>query len=106
MGLIIGGSLAFSIGGAFMPASKGFTKVVPSFVVAMAFVIGAIFLTRAVMRSSVSTTMLVGIGFEALATVIIGRMFLDERVSATQALGVLLVVAGVALLQFGRLRHG
>jgi multidrug transporter EmrE-like cation transporter len=83
MGLIIGGSIAFSIGGAFMPASKGFTRVVPSFVVAVAFVIGAIFLARAVLRSSVSTTMLIGIGFEALATVAIGRTFLDERVSAT-----------------------
>ena len=56
MATIIIGSVAFSIGGAFMRMSDGFTRLWPSLIVATCFVVGAGFLAKAVNRGGLSTT--------------------------------------------------
>ena len=66
MATIIIGSLAFSVGGAFMGISDGFTKFWPSVIIAACFVTGAGFLAKAVNRGGLSTTYVVGLGIEAL----------------------------------------
>ncbi|MGB8859380.1 MAG: SMR family transporter [Ilumatobacteraceae bacterium] len=99
LGWIIGGSLAFSVGAAFMKAAHGFTRPLPSFVVAMAFLLGAVLVTRAVMTESLSTALVVGLGIEAVASLFIGLAMHGERLSPAQVAGALLVVAGVAVLR-------
>jgi multidrug transporter EmrE-like cation transporter len=99
MGMIICGSLAFSVGGAFMKASNGLTTFTPTLVVLLSFVLGASLLTRAVTQANMSTTVIVGLGFEAVLTVLIGFLFLGDRVSIGQALGMMLVLSGVALVK-------
>ncbi len=101
MGLVIGGSVAFSIGGAFMPATNGFRVLSPSLVVALSFLIGAAMLARAVAASNLSTTMTLGLGIEALLTVGVGRFLLGDRITVVQALGMLLIVEGVVLVRVG-----
>ena len=99
LGWIIGGSLAFSVGAAFMKAAQGFTRPMPSIVVAVAFLVGSMLVTRAVMTESLSTALVVGLGIEAVASVLIGLLMHGERLSAAQCLGALLIVAGVAVLR-------
>lgn len=99
MTLILAGSIAFSIGGAFMKASDGLTRFTPTMVVFLSFVLGAGLLTRAVTGANLSTTVVLGLGMEAVLTVLIGFLFLGDRVSIGQAAGMLLVVVGVALVR-------
>ncbi len=99
MGLIIGGSVAFSIGAAFMGASQGFTRLTPSLLVAVSFILGAGLLARAVQKTPMSTTVVVGLGIEALLTVLVGVFVLGDRFTPLQGVGMLLVVCGVALVR-------
>ena len=71
--IVLAGSAMFCVGGAFMKASQGFTQVLPSLVVAASFMIGAALLSRAVTGHMLSTTLIVGLGFEALGAVVAGE---------------------------------
>jgi multidrug transporter EmrE-like cation transporter len=99
MGMIICGSMAFSIGGAFMKASNGLTRFTPTLIVLLSFVLGAGLLTRAVTRANMSTTVIIGLGFEAVLTMLIGFLFLGDRVSIGQAMGIMLVLGGITLVK-------
>jgi small multidrug resistance pump len=101
MATIIIGSVAFSIGGAFMRLSEGFTRLWPSLVVATCFVVGAGFLAKAVNRGGLSTTYVVGLGLEALISVGIGLALLGERLTVAQTAGIAIILVGLATLKHG-----
>jgi len=101
MATIIIGSLAFSVGGAFMRLSDGFTRLWPSVIVATCFVVGAGFLAKAVNRGGLSTTYVIGLGLEALISVGIGLALLGERLSASQSAGVAIILVGLLTLKHG-----
>ena len=101
MATIIIGSVAFSIGGAFMRLSEGFTRLWPSVIVATCFVVGAGFLAKAVNRGGLSTTYVIGLGLEALISVGIGLALLGERLTVSQTAGVAIIVVGLATLKHG-----
>lgn len=98
---IIIGSLAFSIGGAFMGLSDGFTRLWPSIIVAACFVIGAGFLARAVNQGGLSTTYVLGLGIEAVISVGIGLALLGERLSGAQSAGIAIILVGLVTLKHG-----
>ena len=98
---IIFGSVAFSIGAAFMGVTDGFTRLWPSIVVAACFVAGAGFLARAVHTGGLSTTYVVGLGIEAVLTVGIGLAVLGERLTAAQIVGVAIILVGLVTLKHG-----
>jgi multidrug transporter EmrE-like cation transporter len=98
---IIIGSLAFSVGGAFMGHSAGFTRLWPSVIVAACFVIGSGFLARAVHRGGLSTTYVLGLGFEAVISVAIGLVLFGERLSGAQITGIAIILVGLATLKHG-----
>ncbi len=99
MALIIGGSFAFSIGAAFMKSSQGLTRMLPTMMVVLWFLIGAGLLTKAVTAESTSFAIMVSLGLEALITILIGAFLLGDHISARQALGMAVVIAGVALVR-------
>ena len=99
MYLIFSGSMAFSIGAAFMKSSNGFTRLAPTMVVGLSFLIGSALIARAVQSKQMTTTIVLGLGIEATLSVLIGLLFLGERLSAAQAGGIVMVMAGVGLLQ-------
>jgi len=101
MATIIIGSVAFSIGGAFMRLSEGFTRLWPSVIVATCFVVGAGFLAKAVNRGGLSTTYVIGLGLEALISVGIGLALLGERLTASQTAGIAIILVGLATLKHG-----
>jgi multidrug transporter EmrE-like cation transporter len=95
---VLGGSFAFSVGAAFMKSSQGFTRLLPTTIVVLSFLLGAAFLTRAVHTNNMSTTVVVGLGFEAVITVGIGIFLLGDRLTLRQGAGMLLVLVGTALV--------
>ncbi len=101
MATIIIGSLAFSIGGAFMGVSNGFTRFWPSVLIAACFVIGAGFLAKAVNRGGLSTTYVIALGCEAVISVGIGLALLGERLTAPQVAGIAIILVGLATLNHG-----
>jgi multidrug transporter EmrE-like cation transporter len=98
---IIIGSLAFSIGGAFMRQSDGFTRFWPSVAIAACFVIGSAFLARAVNRGGLSTTFVIGLGIEAVISVGIGLALLGERLTGAQTAGIAIIFVGLVTLKHG-----
>lgn len=101
MASIIIGSLAFSIGGAFMGISDGFTKFWPSVVIAACFVVGAGFLAKAVNRGGLSTTFVIGLGIEAVLSVGIGLALLGERLTTAQTAGIAIILVGLVTMKQG-----
>ena len=101
MATIIIGSVAFSIGGAFMRLSEGFTRLWPSVIVATCFVVGAGFLAKAVNRGGLSTTYVIGLGLEALISVGIGLALLGERLTVAQTAGIAIILVGLATFKHG-----
>ena len=89
----------FCVGGCFMKASHGFTDVGPSIAVAVAFLLGSVCLSRAVRGQMLSTTLVAGLGIEALGAVAFGLVVLGERLNPSQMGGIALVFAGVALIR-------
>ena len=101
MASIIIGSLAFSIGGAFMGISDGFTKFWPSVMIVACFATGAGFLAKAVNRGGLSTTYVIGLGIEAVVSVGIGLALFGERLTTSQSAGVVIILVGLATLKHG-----
>jgi len=99
--MVIAASLAFGVGGAFMKASDGFSRWLPSIGLLVMFVIGAVFLTLAVRSMGLSAAYVVGLGIEVLVSVGLGRYCYGEQLTAAQVAGALLIVAGVAAVRFG-----
>lgn len=98
---ILIGSLAFSVGGAFMGTSAGFTRLWPSVAVATCFVVGSVFLAKAVHRGGLSTTFVIGLGFEAVISVVIGLALLNERLTGAQVVGIAIILVGLVTLKRG-----
>jgi multidrug transporter EmrE-like cation transporter len=96
---MLASSAAFGIGGVFMKPSAGLTRLFPSLAVIFFFLVGALFLTVAVSKGSISTVIVVGLGFEALFSVGFGIWVLGERLSIHQALGIALILCGVLVMR-------
>jgi multidrug transporter EmrE-like cation transporter len=99
MSTIVGASVAFSLGGALLKPSAGFTRVAPTLAACVCFVIGALLMARALLSTTMSTAVVLGLGIEAVVAVAIGLLVLGEKLNLLQASGVAFVVFGVALLR-------
>ncbi len=95
--LLVSGSLAFGVGAGFMKPAHGFTRLAPSVVVAACFLLGAVLISRAVMTDSLAASILIGLGLEAVAALLIGVLFFRETLTLQQGLGAAVIVAGVAI---------
>lgn len=99
MTTILGGSIAFSVGAAFMKSSHGSTRLLPTLAVLLSFSVGAVLLTKAVRLQNTSTTIVMGLGLEAIITVALGICLLGEKLSVTQAAGLFLVLSGIVMVR-------
>ena len=84
-----------------MKASDGFTRPGPSAAVLALFVGGAVLLTYAVKSQSLSSAYVVGLGLEAVVSIGLGLWLFGERLTWTQGIGVVLIVAGVTSVRLG-----
>jgi len=101
VGYIVAASIAFAIGGALMKVAADAATVAATLGVVVLFVAGGLLLGQAVRSQGLSVAYVAGLGIEVLASVAIGRYVFNERLSVPQAVGLLLIAAGIASVRFG-----
>lgn len=98
MATLILASATFSVGGAFMKPSGGLTRLWPTLVVVLSFLVGSLLLTLAVHRGALSTTYVLGLGLEALVSIGVGVVLLGEQLSAPKVGGIALIALGLVIV--------
>ena len=84
-----------------LPRTDGFTRLWPSVVVLVGYALSFVLMSQVVKTLPVGVVYAIWSAVGTLAVVVIGALFLDERVTGWQGLGIALVIAGVVLLQAG-----
>ena len=84
-----------------MKYSDGFSKLWPSVATALGYGIAFVLLAQTLKTISVGTAYAVWAGAGTAVIAAIGMVFLGEAVSAARVVGVLLVIAGVIVLNLG-----
>jgi multidrug transporter EmrE-like cation transporter len=101
MGFIVAASVAFGLGGAVMKWTDGVHRPWPLVGLGVLFLTGAYLLSLAVRAEGLSVAYLVGLGVEAAIAAGLGCLVFDERLTPRQAVGLVLIAAGVASVRFG-----
>ena len=97
--------LAEVIGSTGLKASQGFSKLLPSIVVVVGYASAFFFLSLALKTVPLNTAYAVWSGLGTALIAVLGVVFLRESINFPMALGIVLIVAGVALLQVFGVRH-
>lgn len=97
--------LAEVIGSTGLKASQGFSKLLPSIVVVVGYASAFYFLSLALKTVPLNTAYAVWSGLGTALIALLGVVFLRESINFPMALGIVLIVAGVALLQLFGVRH-
>ena len=97
--LLIAASVLFAIGGVFMKYSAGLTKLSPTLGVFACFCLGAACQTIAMRRAEMSVVYVFVLGLEAVAAFFLSVWILEERVTLTKLVALLLILAGIAILE-------
>ena len=87
-------------------AAEGFSKVGPTVVVVIGYVISFVALSQALQRGmslGVAYGIWSGIGVATVA--VLGRAFFGDALSPTTGVGLLLIIAGVAVVQLSSSSH-
>jgi multidrug transporter EmrE-like cation transporter len=101
VGYVIAASVAFAVGGALMKVAADAATVLPTLGVVVLFVAGGLLLGQAVRVQGLSVAYIAGLGIEVVMSVAIGRYVFNERLSGLQAVGLVLIAAGIASLRLG-----
>lgn len=99
--LLGGAILAEVLGTTSMKYSDGFTRLWPSLGTAAGYLIAFGLLAQTLKTLSVGTAYAIWSGIGTAAVAAIGMVFLGEAATATKLIGVVLVIAGVVVLNLG-----
>jgi len=88
-----------------LPRTHGFTSILPSVVVVAGYGMAAFLLALVVRTMPVGVAYAIWAGLGTLTVVAIGAAFLGQPVSGWQLGGILLIVAGVVLVNLGGQAH-
>ncbi|MFI9353396.1 DMT family transporter [Streptomyces lydicus] len=88
-----------------MKYSDGFSKLWPSLATAVGYLLAFALLARTLKSMSVGTAYAIWAGAGTAVIAAIGMVYLGESASALKILGVLLVIAGVVVLNLGGATH-
>ncbi|WP_261303109.1 quaternary ammonium compound efflux SMR transporter SugE [Paenibacillus andongensis] len=80
--------------------SNGFTRLVPSSVTIAGMVVSFYFLAIATKTLPIGTAYAAWTGIGAVGAIIVGTLFLDEPISLTRILFMILILVGVLGLKF------
>lgn len=100
--LLLGAAIAAEVGATTaMKFSEGFSRLVPSLVTVVGYVVSFALLAQTLKTVSVGTAYAIwsGIGTAAIAT--IGLLFFGEGMTVTKAAGMALIIGGVVVLNLG-----
>ncbi|MGY0062742.1 DMT family transporter [Streptomyces sp. LZ34] len=84
-----------------MRYSEGFSKLWPSLVTVAGYVVAFALLAQTLKTVSMGTAYAIWAGAGTAVIAAIGMLFLGEAATAAKVIGVLLVIAGVILLNLG-----
>lgn len=91
---------AFEVGwAAAMKTSEGFTKLIPSIITAVGYILSAVFLSLALKKLPLGTAYAMWTGFGIVGTSLLGVFLFHEALSTAQIFCVLLIVAGIVGLK-------
>ena len=88
-----------------LPRTDGFTVLFPSLVVVAGYGFAAFLLAHVVKSMPVGVAYAIWAGLGTLTVVVIGATFLGQPISTWQVTGILLIVAGVVVLNLGGQVH-
>ncbi|MFJ5917801.1 DMT family transporter [Streptomyces ardesiacus] len=100
--LLLAGAIAAEVAGTTaMKYSEGFSRLVPSLLTALAYVLSFALLAQTLKILAVGTAYAIwaGVGTAAIAT--IGVVFMGEGMTLTKAAGIALIIVGVVVLNLG-----
>ncbi len=100
-GLLAAAIVAEVAGTTAMKYSDGFTKLWPSVLTILGYVIAFSLLAQTLKTMSVGTAYAIWAGIGTAAVAAIGMIFLGESTSLVKIGGILLVIAGVVVLNLG-----
>ncbi|MFG3255552.1 DMT family transporter [Streptomyces sp. NPDC048172] len=84
-----------------MKYSEGFSKLWPSLITAVGYLVAFVLLAQTLKTMSVGTAYAIWSGAGTAVIALIGMVFIGESVTAAKVLGVLLVISGVVVLNLG-----
>lgn len=99
--LLVGAIVAEVAATSLLPRTQGFSQLVPTVLVIAGYAGSLLLLAQVVKTVQVGLAYAIWSALGTLAVVAIGAAFLGQPVTGWQALGVVLVVGGVALLFLG-----
>ncbi|MGH3433124.1 MAG: DMT family transporter [Thermocrispum sp.] len=102
---LAGAILAEVLGTTAMKYSDGFTRLWPSLGTALGYAIAFVLLAQTLRVMAVGTAYAIWAGAGTAAIAAIGMVFIGEAVTAAKIIGILLVVAGVVVLNLGGAAH-
>ncbi|MFB6835858.1 DMT family transporter [Streptomyces sp. NPDC056361] len=100
-GLLAGAIVAEILATTSMKYSDGFTKLWPSLVTGAGYVIAFALLAQALKTLQVGTAYAIWSGVGTAAVAAIGFLFLGESLTPAKIAGLVLIIAGVAVLNLG-----
>lgn len=90
----------FEVGWALaMKYSEGFTKLVPSIITIVGYILSAIFLAIALKKLPLGTAYAMWTGFGIVGTSVLGIFLFQEKLSLPQVICVFLIVIGIVGLK-------
>ncbi|GHH73819.1 QacE family quaternary ammonium compound efflux SMR transporter [Streptomyces sulfonofaciens] len=100
--LLLTGAIAAEVAGTTaMKYNAGFTRLGPSLVTVVGYLVAFYLLARTLKTVEMGTAYAIWAGIGTAAIASIGMAFLGEAVNAAKLAGIVLVIAGVVLLNTG-----
>lgn len=100
--LLLGVAIAAEVGATTaMKFSEGFSRLVPSLVTVVGYVVSFVLLAQTLKTLSVGTAYAIWSGVGTAAIAVIGLLFFGEGMTVTKAAGMALIIVGVVVLNLG-----
>ncbi|MET8447199.1 DMT family transporter [Streptomyces sp. NPDC005209] len=100
--LLLAGAIAAEVTATTaMKYSDGFSRLWPSVLTALGYLVSFVLLARTLKSLSIGTAYAIWAGVGTATIAVIGLMLFGEGLSATKVAGLLLIVAGVVVLNLG-----
>lgn len=100
--LLLGVAIAAEVGATTaMKFSEGFSRLVPSLVTVVGYVVSFVLLAQTLKTLSVGTAYAIWAGVGTAAIAVIGLLYFGEEMTVTKAAGMALIIVGVVVLNLG-----
>ncbi|MCF3133526.1 DMT family transporter [Streptomyces olivochromogenes] len=100
--LLLAGAIAAEVTATTaMKYSDGFSRLWPSVLTALGYLVSFVLLARTLKSLSIGTAYAIWAGVGTATIAVLGLMLFGEGLSATKVAGLLLIVAGVVVLNLG-----